>query len=75
MKQTRIFPLLAVLILTGAALGQGTKRATAASGPQAQQLPQPAPTVASTVDREISTVLWRRPKRCRKISSISLLRA
>jgi hypothetical protein len=56
MKQTRIFPLLAVLILTGAALGQGTKRATAASGPQAQQLPQPAPTVASTVDREISTV-------------------
>ena len=56
MKQTRIFPLLAVLILTGAALGQGTKSATAANGPQTQQLQQPAPTIASTVDREISTV-------------------
>jgi hypothetical protein len=56
MKQTRIFPLLAVLILTGAALGPGPKSATASSGPQAQQQQQPAPTIASTVDREISTV-------------------
>jgi len=55
MKQTRIFPLLAVLIFTGAALGQGTKSDAAASAPQAQQ-GQPAPTVASTVDREISTI-------------------
>ena len=56
MKQTRILPLLAVLILTGAALGQGTKSDTAASGPQTQQLQQPALTIASAVDREISTV-------------------
>jgi hypothetical protein len=55
MKQTQIFPLLAVLIFTGATLGQGTKSAAAASALQAQP-PQPPPTVASTVDREISTI-------------------
>jgi len=57
MKQIRIFLLSALLIFTGAAaLGQVTKSAAAASGPQAQQLPQPAPTIASTVDRQISTI-------------------
>jgi hypothetical protein len=57
MKQIRIFLLSALLIFTGAAaLGQGTKSAAAASGPQAQQLQQPAPTIASTVDRQISAI-------------------
>jgi len=37
-------------------LGQGTKSAADASAPQAQQSPQPPPTIASTVDREISTI-------------------
>jgi hypothetical protein len=58
MKQLRIFFLLAVLIFvftfafTVGALGQGTKSAAAASAPQAQ----PSPTIASNVDREISTI-------------------
>jgi hypothetical protein len=55
-KQIRVFLLLALLIFTGAVLGQGTKSAAAASGPQAQQLPQPAPTITSTVDREVNTI-------------------
>ena len=56
MKEIRIFLLSALLIFTVAALGQGTKSAAAASGPQAQQLQQPAPTITSTVDREVSTI-------------------
>ena len=58
MKQLRIFFLLAVLIFvftfafTVGALGQGTKSAAAASAPQAQ----PSPTIASSVDREISNI-------------------
>jgi hypothetical protein len=44
-----------VLIFTVAALGQGTKSIAAATAPQAQQS-QPPPTIASIVDREISTV-------------------
>jgi len=58
MKQLRIFFLLAVLIFfftfafTVGAFGQGTKSAAAASAPQAQ----PSPTIASNVDREISTI-------------------
>jgi hypothetical protein len=56
MKQIRTILLLAVLIFTGTALGQGTKSAAAASAPQAQQLQQAPPTIASTLDREISTV-------------------
>jgi hypothetical protein len=56
MKQIRIFLLSAPLIFTAAALRPGTKSAAAASGPQAQQLQQPAPTIASTVDRQISTI-------------------
>jgi hypothetical protein len=56
MKQMRIFLLLAGFIFTAAALGQGTKSAAAASAPQAQQLQQLPPTIASSVDREISAI-------------------
>jgi hypothetical protein len=55
MKQIRIFWLLAVLVSIVAALGQRTKSAAATSAPQTQQ-PQPPPTIASTVEREISTI-------------------
>jgi hypothetical protein len=55
MKEIRIFWLLAVLVFIVAALGQGTKSAAAASAPQTQQ-PQPPPSIASTVEREISTI-------------------
>jgi uncharacterized damage-inducible protein DinB len=53
MKRIPIFLLLAVLVFAVAALRQGTKSAAAA--PQAQPS-QPPPTIASTVDREISGV-------------------
>ena len=53
MKQMRMLLLLAALIFVAGALGQGTKSAAAASTQQAQPSP---PTVASTVDREISTI-------------------
>ena len=56
MKQLRIFSLLAILVFTVAALGHGTKSAPTPSAPQAQQSPQPPPTIASAVDREISAV-------------------
>jgi hypothetical protein len=56
MKQIRIFLLSALLIFAVAALGRGAKSAAATGGPQAQQLQQPAPTIASAVDREISTI-------------------
>jgi len=55
-KQMRFFLLSALLIFARAALGESTTGAAAASGPRAQQLPQPAPTIASTVDREVSTI-------------------
>jgi hypothetical protein len=55
MNQIRKFLLLGVFTFAVAALGQGTKSDAAASAPQAQQAP-PAPTVASTVDREVSTI-------------------
>ena len=53
----RIFLLLALLIFifTVAALGQGTQSAAAASAPQAPPS-QPPPTIASIVDREITTI-------------------
>ena len=56
MKQIWIFLLLAVLILTAAASGQPIRGAAAASTPPAQQSQQSPPTIASTVDREISAV-------------------
>ena len=55
MKQIRIFLRLAAFIFAIAAFRQGTKSAAAASVPRAQQS-QPPPTVASTVDRQISII-------------------
>ncbi len=52
MRKTRIFWLLAVLISATPAWGQAAK--SAAATPEAQQ--QPPPTIASTVDREITAV-------------------
>jgi hypothetical protein len=52
MKQIRIVLLFAALTFVATALGQGTTSAAAASAPQAQQ----PPTIASMVDREISTI-------------------
>ena len=54
MIQIRIFALSAILIFTVAAAGQDTRSAAAASS--APQSPQSPPTIASIVDREISTV-------------------
>ena len=53
MIQIRIFALSAILIFTAAAVVQDTRSAAASS---ASQSPQSPSTVASTVDREISTV-------------------
>jgi len=53
MKQIRIFALSAVLIFTVAAVGQDKRGAAASSAPQSQQS---TPTIASTVDREISGI-------------------
>ena len=56
-----ILLLLAVLISTVTALAQGTKSAAAPSAenktaPQAQPSQQLPPTIASTVDRQITTI-------------------
>ncbi len=56
MKRMRSFLLLAALILALAGMGQRTQGAAAASPPPAQQSQQSSPSVASIVDREISTV-------------------
>ena len=57
MKQLRIFLPLAVLIVTVAAPAPGAKNAAAASAPPPQQSQQPsAPTIASSLDHEISGV-------------------
>jgi len=54
MKQIRIFMLLAILVSTAAALGQDTKSTPAAGAPLAR--PLAAPTIALTVDSEISNL-------------------
>jgi hypothetical protein len=54
MTRRRTFLVLAVLILTATAVGQNANSAATAGADQAQQS-QP-PTIASTVDREISSV-------------------
>jgi uncharacterized damage-inducible protein DinB len=56
MKPLRIAFLLAALILAPAASQLGTNGSAAASAipAQAQQSPQPAPTIISTLDRDIS---------------------
>jgi len=56
MKQMRIFLLPAVLIFTVAASRQRTQGAAGASTLPAQQSQQSSPSLASIVDREISTV-------------------
>jgi uncharacterized damage-inducible protein DinB len=57
MKKPRIILPLAVLIVSVAALRLATSSAAAASAPSPQQSQQPsAPTIASAVDREISSV-------------------
>ena len=60
MKYIRIFCLFAVLTFAIGAVGQaqGSKPAApqgATPAPQAQQSQQPAPTIASVVDREVSS--------------------
>src|SRR5467141_2299404 len=55
MKQIRFFSLLAVVVFTVAALGKGIKSTAAPSAPQTPQS-GPPPTIASAVDREISTI-------------------
>jgi hypothetical protein len=54
MKQILTFLLMAALISTATALGQVTKSSAAASPQQAQ--PSSPPTIASTVDLEISNI-------------------
>jgi DinB superfamily len=55
MKQIRFFVLLAIVVFTGAALEKDAKSTAAASAPQAQKSDPPL-TIASLVDREISSV-------------------
>jgi DinB family protein len=55
MKQIRFFFLLAIVVFTVTALEEGIKSTAAPSAPQAQQS-EPPLTIASTVDREISTI-------------------
>jgi hypothetical protein len=55
MKQIRFFVLLAIVVFTGAALEKDAKSTAAASAPQAQKS-EPPLTIASLVDREISSV-------------------
>jgi hypothetical protein len=55
-QQIRFLLLLAALILTLVALRHGSKIAAGASARPAQQSQQPPPTMASAVDREISSI-------------------
>jgi hypothetical protein len=55
MKQIRFVFLLAIFVFTVAALEEGIKSTAAPSAPQTQQS-EPPLTIASTVDREISTI-------------------
>lgn len=55
MRQIRNLLSTAMLTVAVTALGQDTKSAAPATAHEAQQ-PQPAPTIASTVDREISGI-------------------
>ena len=55
MKRTRIFLLSAVLLFVVTAFGQGTNSGLSASAPRGQQSQNP-PTIAATVDREVSMI-------------------
>ena len=54
MKSIRTFCLLSVLTFSIVALGQSSGPSSAPASPPAQQSTQPAPTIASTVDGEVS---------------------
>lgn len=57
MKNLRVFCLLVLLSVAIGLFGQGSSAPKpVASAPQAQQSQQPAPTIASSVDRQISLV-------------------
>src|SRR5438132_12513150 len=56
LKRLPICSLLAALIFWWAVWGRGTKSAAAASGSQAKESQQSAPTIASVVHREISGI-------------------
>jgi len=56
LKQIRIFLLLALFIFSAAALQQNISRAAAANAARPQQSQQTPPTIASTVDLEISAI-------------------
>lgn len=57
MKNLRVFCLLVALSVAIGVFGQGNSAPKPASAaPQAQQSQQPAPTIASTVEREVSTI-------------------
>jgi hypothetical protein len=56
LKPTRALLLPIVLLCAMTAWGQGTKTGAPAAGQPPAQPPQPAPTIAATVDREITAV-------------------
>src|SRR5215470_4477092 len=56
MKRSQIFRLTVLLVFAGVTFGSGANSAAAATWPGGQQSQQPAPTVASAVDRQISTI-------------------
>jgi uncharacterized damage-inducible protein DinB len=57
MKNLRVFCLLVALGVAVGVFGQGSSTPKPASpAPQAQQSQQPAPTIANSIDRQISTV-------------------
>ena len=56
MKQIRILLLLAVPIVVVPSLGHGADNAASASGPQEQQSQQSGPTLAASLDRDISGI-------------------
>jgi hypothetical protein len=56
LKPIRALLLPIVLLCSMAAWGQGTKTGAPAAGQPPAQPPQPAPTIAATIDREITAV-------------------
>ena len=56
MKRMRSYLLSAAIVFAVAALGQRIEAAAAANTPQAQPSQLPSPTVASVVDREITSI-------------------
>jgi uncharacterized damage-inducible protein DinB len=56
MKKLRTLLLLAPLLSAGLVYGQAPKNSPAASSPAAQASPSTPPTIASTIDREITIV-------------------